>query len=199
LLVNWLTSDAPAGPYDACMDAGRSDSRSFATALIATTLVVVGFVAWARWSTPVRQASGVEVTEPRIDVSPAADASSLPVKPAVIATVYECDEARQKVFSDRPCSEDVRIREVIAPNGMRATDVTRYARVGSRSEQVAASAGSAEPPARSKISLCKSIDDQIDRINARMRQTYTAAEGEWYREHLRRLDDDRWDAKCRIH
>jgi hypothetical protein len=49
----------------------------------------------------------------------------------------------------------------------------------------------------SKESRCKAIADQIERINTRMRDPYTAAEGEWYRERLRKLDDQRWDANCR--
>jgi hypothetical protein len=59
-------------------------------------------------------------------------------------------------------------------------------------------AASINPPELANGSVCRSIDDQIDRINARMRQPYTAREGEWYRARLRELDDQRWDSKCRL-
>jgi hypothetical protein len=39
---------------------------------------------------------------------------------------------------------------------------------------------------------CARIDDQIDRINARMRSEYSAPEGEELRERLRKLSDQRW-------
>jgi hypothetical protein len=135
-----------------------------------------------------------------LDAEPSSHDQVTPAKPSVIATVFECNSADQRVFSDRPCSEHAQVREVIAPNGMHATRAvpSRSAIDRSVPEQPGPGAGGAGPIAYSKESVCASIDDQIDRINARMRQPYTAPEGEWYRERLRSLDNERWDAKCRI-
>ena len=41
-------------------------------------------------------------------------------------------------------------------------------------------------------SICPSIEAQ----NARMRQAYTSQEGEHFRRRLRRLSDERHDARC---
>lgn len=201
LRVNWLTRMRLAAQYHAVVDAGKSDSRSFAAGLIAASLLAVGFVAYARWSAPVALPTQVELPILRVssDASRRAQDSRTADRSSIIATVYECEKADQRVFSDRPCSEDARLREVSAPNGMRADRIAPPRPVTDRSlpDQTIPRAGSAEP-VTSKNFICRSIDEQVDRINARMRQPYTAAEGEWYRERLRRLQDERWDAKCRI-
>ena len=44
--------------------------------------------------------------------------------------------------------------------------------------------------------LCDSIEEQIDRINARMRQPYRSGEGELLRERLLKLSRQRYEAKC---
>jgi hypothetical protein len=45
---------------------------------------------------------------------------------------------------------------------------------------------------------CDWIEKRIDAINARMRQAYSSQEGERFRERLRTLENQRWDAKCRL-
>jgi hypothetical protein len=202
--VNWLTRTGAAAKYDAHVKSAKSESRDFAFALITTTVLALGLVAYARWSTPAAEAPGDVSSQGQLPHLGAARSSRDPPRPgksAVIATVFECETADHQVFSDRPCSENAQLREVNAPNGMRPTRIAASRATMSRSvaERPIPASDNAEPSARSKHSLCKSIDDQIDRINARMRQSYSASEGEWFRENLRRLDDERWDAKCRIH
>jgi hypothetical protein len=204
LRVNWLTRIGSVAQYHARVESRESESRSFTMTLIATTLLVVGFVAYARWSVPTAQTTRADLIvqrQPQLNSARNSHDSTPLAKPPFIAIVYECQGVDQRVFSDHPCSDDARVREVIAPNGMRAARVAKAARAAVNRTPLdlsIANTGSAEPSSRRKDSLCKSIDEQIDNINARMRQPYSAAEGEWYRERLRLLDDRRWDEKCRI-
>jgi hypothetical protein len=43
---------------------------------------------------------------------------------------------------------------------------------------------------------CESIDARINDINARMHQGYTSLEGEYFRQRLRELSEQRWVANC---
>lgn len=46
------------------------------------------------------------------------------------------------------------------------------------------------------LSICARIEEEKDRINARMRRPYRSWEGERLRERLRQLSAQRWDAGC---
>jgi hypothetical protein len=184
----------------------KLESRDFAFALSLTFLAVAGLVAYDHWIAPHSSAAvqhqpgpdGVAESSLRASsrVRSVAKEDSLPV----IARVYECNGAGGHVLSDRPCSKDAQVREVIAPNRMpavSATDNSRAAvRTGSRVASVQKS--SAEPIAPQNDQLCASIEAAIDKINARMRHKYTSFEGENFRQRLRELEDQRWEAKCRL-
>lgn len=43
---------------------------------------------------------------------------------------------------------------------------------------------------------CAYIDQQIDQLNARMRQKYTSRQGEYMRDQLRGLKERRYDLRC---
>jgi hypothetical protein len=48
-----------------------------------------------------------------------------------------------------------------------------------------------------RAGLCDSIQEEIDRINERMRQKYTDWQGERFRDRLRELKKELWEQKCR--
>jgi hypothetical protein len=174
--------------------ASSPESRDFAIALTLAAVLVVCMVAYARWDKPSLRPATAKV--PTYHSPDPTDAN----RPHVIATVYECADGSQRVFSDRPCSRDARVRELSAPNGMVAV------------QDVARSTSKADPPhaveprrdsgdhssIRAAESLCDSLDQQIDSINVRMRHAYSSAQGEDYRKRLRDLSDRRWDANCRL-
>ena len=89
---------------------GDYRSRSFFVALTIVGVVSAGIFAYVRWY-PNPEAR-VERTERARDGGQAAATKQAPV----IATVYECDGPQGRVFSDQPCADDAKIREVRAPN-----------------------------------------------------------------------------------
>lgn len=115
--------------------------------------------------------------------------------PDAIARVFECERNGQRILSDQPCGTDASVREIAAPNRMRAQDTSSLYDPPPRSIQVQKLRAS-QHQAGSNVSLCASIDREKDWINARMRQPYTSWEGESYRERLRQLSARRWDAGC---
>jgi hypothetical protein len=112
-----------------------------------------------------------------------------------IARVFECERDGQRVYSDQRCGSDAAVREIDAPNRMDAQDTSGLydpvvepprSHTGSSSESASSAA----------IKLCESIDQQIDLINARMRQGYGSWQGERFRNRLRELSRQRYEAKC---
>jgi hypothetical protein len=171
-----------------------SDSRNFGLALGITALVIGGFVVYARWYSP--DSAPAAATTDRLpervaEISPPStmpSSSGLPV----IATVYECNGTAGRVLTDKPCADDAQVREVLAPNSMPAVPGTRSVPTPAR-----------RAPNREPLNgsgnrvVCSQIDSAIDRINDRMREKYSAHEGERLRVRLRELSEQRWDAKCR--
>jgi len=165
------------------------ESRSFRIAVGLLVLAVGSFLAYARW-----------VAHSPVSVSPAAGMSTMSqaqhdsksASPPVIATVYECNGAQGRVLSDRRCADDAKVRQVMAPNRMPAGVVAGTTQTAQRSSSRAGSA-------RVSSAVCASIEEEIDSINARMRQKYLNSEGERFRQRLRELSAQRWEAKCRLH
>jgi hypothetical protein len=169
-----------------------SDSRNFGLALGAMALVIGGFVVYARWYSP--NSAPVPTTDrpPKqvAEISPPSSAPSGSGLP-IIATVYECNGTAGRVLSDKPCADDAQVREVLAPNSMPTVPVTHSGTTPGRTDQ------RREPTNRISVA-CSKIDSEIDRINARMREKYSTREGERFRDRLRELSEERWDAKCRV-
>jgi hypothetical protein len=123
-------------------------------------------------------------------IAPIPDASGTP-----IASVYECWRGEQRSLSDRPCGADASIREIAEPNRMDAQDTRGLyspVHVSPQRSRWGSSAGQGAGTS----SICDSIQAQIDRVNARMRHAYTNWEGEQFRDDLRELSRQRYEAKC---
>lgn len=129
--------------------------------------------------------------KPRVDMGPA---SVKRVSDPSIAVAYECTRDGQRILSDRPCGADASIRRIAEPNRMDAQDTRAlYSPVyvsQRRSGTWSAGQTASTSPA------CDSIEAQIDSINARMRHAYTSWQGERFRERLRELSRQRYEAKC---
>ena len=124
--------------------------------------------------------------------------------------VFECSGAPRS-FSDRRCAANARVRVVetsklniyqaaptpeLVPTPYRgdsisATPPPPAVTTGERQRDALAQAG----PTRAMI--CATIEQQIDQINARMRQGYRSAQGEYYRAQLDTLSNQRHAAHCR--
>jgi hypothetical protein len=165
------------------------ESRVLSRGLVMAVVVVLALIALARLEGPESvipaPAPVPPPAQPVVQVlSPtriAADAAARP-----IATVYECEGATEgRVLSDAPCGEGAVVREVIAPNRM-----DTY--MAPRSTASETSRAHSVPHPATPSDDCAGIQLQIDRINKRMRNRYSAREGEWMREKLRELSDRRY-------
>lgn len=118
-------------------------------------------------------------------------------------SVYRCVVNGQQVFSDHACAADASVVEISEPNRAEAQDTSAlYAPVaGQRSRVTVQSGGFSDSGSSASVddraAICDSIQEQIDSINARMRQKYSNWEGERFRDRLRELKAECWDRKCR--
>jgi len=120
--------------------------------------------------------------------------------------VYECVVNGQRVVSDKPCGPgaQARVLEVDQPDPRdvaRQRQRTWAAQQSGRSSHAPRSSSVGAAPvakeaARPNDAACASIDQQIEQIDARMRQGYTSQEGEWYRQRLRELKERRHELGC---
>lgn len=128
---------------------------------------------------------------PRVYVEPD---SVKPVSNPSIAVAYECTRDGQRILSDRPCGADASIRRIAEPNRMDAQDTRALYRPVYVGNQRGGSWSGGQGASTSAV--CSSIEAKIDSINARMRQPYARQQGEWFREQLRELSRQRYEAKC---
>lgn len=160
-------------------------------------LGVIRFYAGSKRDTATAEPqAAVLPTEPARTTSVPAEMLSIPEREAAIARVYECELNGQLVLSDQRCGDDAQVRVITEPNRMKAQDTRRlYER---QPASPAAQSRSSRPAMtdRGLAARCAWIEDQIDRINARMRQGYKNGEAE--RTSLRRLSAERWDIECRF-
>ena len=115
--------------------------------------------------------------------------------PSTIGRVFECEQDGQRVLSDQRCGADAAVREIAAPNRMQAQDTSVLYEPLPRSIQVQKRRAAGQRTG-SNAAICTQIDEDKDRINARMRQPYTSWEGERLRVRLRELSERRWKAGC---
>ena len=180
-----------------------SESRAFVIALSGTILVVGGFFIFAAQQSP-RMPLSVNATDtnsaahPSSGQVPVAQHKSGTATPPVIETVFECRGDQGLVLSDQPCGSDAQLREISAPNRMIAEPIARPRRLPApeRGRSTVVAAGTTSPGGNA--AACASIETEIEKINARMRQQYSSQEGELWRARLRVLSEQRWDAKCRF-
>jgi hypothetical protein len=146
-----------------------------------------------------------EIRVPAVAEAPAGAASSSSGRASSVG-VYECEVNGQRVVSDRPCGPQAQARTIVIDQ----PDPREVARQQQRT--FAAQAGASptiEAPARRSVQTtgttgtvlsnegaCRAIDDAIANLNARMRQGYTSAQGEWYRTEWHRLQKAREDYDC---
>jgi hypothetical protein len=115
--------------------------------------------------------------------------------PSTIARVFECERDDGRVLSDRPCGDDATVLSIAAPNRMQRQDTSVLYEPLPRSIQMQKRRAAEQRPGGDP-SICARIDEEKERINARMRKPYRHREGEYYRERLRQLSAQRWDAGC---
>jgi len=110
-----------------------------------------------------------------------------------IATVYECDSAGQRTFSDRRCAPNARERSIEAPSRMDPLDTSTLGEPVIVDSQPFMSRGDAVVD---NATECAAIQADIDAIDARMREGYGSAEGEYLRARRRSLSDRYYELRC---
>jgi hypothetical protein len=112
--------------------------------------------------------------------------------------IYECTVKGQRVVSDRPCGAGATSRVIeVAPATAPLPPVSQY-----RPSSPPIDGSSARSSVRSSnaapdnTSQCAAVDQEIENLNARMRQRYGSAEGEWLRAEWHRLHQRRYDLRC---
>ena len=127
-----------------------------------------------------------------------------------VTRVYECrNKSGQVIYSGQPCGADSVAHDV---DSRRMNTYISEAYEVSPSQAQTPVPGkplrrerTTTAPATPKSSLeltdarkdeCAQAQEEIDQINARMRQAYTSAEGEFFRERLRKLGDKQDALKC---
>lgn len=144
---------------------------------------------------PAPNVATAEASRQRTAVSPdrIAPPSATTAPDNTIATVYECDSAGQRTFSDRRCAPNAHERAIEAPSRMDPVDMVSDP-VTVEYQQPVISGGEAVVD---NASRCAQIQAEIDLIDARMRQGYSSAEGEYLRGRRRDLSNRYYDLRCR--
>lgn len=200
--------------------AGEGSRRIFGLGLAAA----VAFLGWTHFFgdrqetvAPVEPAQAAAVVDtPVVEASP----PRVPLEPlyqgpppresagrASYVGVYECTVNGQRVVSDRPCGSGAQARTLVVDQPD-PRDVAQQRHRQLQAQQQAArsrtlpsySSGSAPstaaPVERSNAAACAAVDRAIDDLNARMRQRYGAAEGEYLRKRWHELKDQRYRLGC---
>lgn len=115
--------------------------------------------------------------------------------------VYECIQDGHKTISDRHCGPGAvgRIIDTRSLNTFSQVPITPVDM--SRHRQPQSIGAGPRVPARqtaqtTKVSRCKSIQNEIDSINAHMRQPYRKEEGEWLRRRWHSAKELYYDEGC---
>ncbi len=187
-------------------EASNTRDRVF---VVLVTLAVFAGLAWVRMhanvqSSESREAENVPLIEqPLLEPVPDQPAPVLDARPSerivpvdAIATIYECEQDGHRILSDQPCGAAATVRTIRQPNLMDAQDTSRLYETKSR--RVAPTTGATRPlrTEGGTVARCAQIDQEVDAINASLRQGYRRAEGR--RQRLRDLSAERWDLECRF-
>jgi len=169
-------------------------------ALVAAVLIV-GFV-WMRiYGLSAKQPNAVPVAErsqSRDDAVETVDTGPQGAGPVHRSahSFYECIRNGQRLVSDWPCGSDAVVREISRSNLMPGQDTSILDRPSGAAPDIYTPAPVREAGPGRKPAACDAIEAAIDAINARMRQKYTGWEGERFRDQLRALSKQRYQAKC---
>jgi hypothetical protein len=118
-------------------------------------------------------------------------------QPTRIATVFECEQRGERVFSDRRYGQNAQERAIEAPNRMDALNPSVVELSISEPRHPSVTAPRVVPAApESPRMQCRAIEEEKERINARMREGYGSAEGEVLRDRLRKLAAEYYDLRC---
>ncbi len=152
-----------------------------------------------------------DYTQPKETVPPPGGTVAAPASELEkgVSRVYECRKNGQVIYSGQPCGPDSVRHDV---------DARRTNTYTSEAYEVSPSQASAPTPGKpvrreqtttattkpvdaaelsdAKKDECGQAQEEIDQINARMRQSYTSAEGEFFRDRLRKLADKQDALKC---
>lgn len=123
-------------------------------------------------------------------------------------SIYECVVNGQRVLSDQRCADDARERSVVVTRPDPSDVALAHRRAAEQRRRDAyqtrpviqgydaSRSGAGGSYGSDLASRCASVDQRIEWINARMRQGYTSQEGEWLRDDLRALKQERWNLRC---
>lgn len=106
--------------------------------------------------------------------------------------VYACDKDGQRVYSDQPCGANAARQEIPTSNRMAAQDT----RILQKKSAPAARRVAADDTAAKQRQLCNRNREQTQRLHARMRSGYSAAQGVRYDQRLRELADQYRSERC---
>ena len=184
-------------------------------------VAMLAFLAWTQFvgksrepaePTAVLEASVVPtpvIERPRVIEAPASHyqgpPASLTGRESYVG-VYECEVNGQRVVSDRPCAPDAQMRTLVIDQPdprevARQRQMTQSAGRTGNSYYASPSGGSSTSRAgsasgASNEAACDAVDRAIDNLNARMRQRYSAAEGERLRAQWHDLKQRRYELRC---
>ena len=117
----------------------------------------------------------------------------------LIESVYECRQNGVTVFSDHRCGADAEVRTIRAPNLMVATplylDQESTAAPTEVAPQVSTQGSRSHDGTHDEI--CREIELEKDRIDARMREGYSSTEGEILRARRNSLSSRYYDLRCK--
>ena len=141
----------------------------------------------------------------------------LPQEPAYLSTqpsgevaiTYKCLTNGQVSFGDQPCPANSKLLSTTMVEKSPAVDDDRPARMRRLAARMEADRLERERTQRAdfvaapttdlqaiKSAQCKSIDDQIALIDARMRQPHDAQTGDYFNGKRKKLTDQRFDLGC---
>ena len=115
--------------------------------------------------------------------------------------VYECVQDGHTTISDRPCGPgaigriiDTRQLNTYSQAPVAPVDMKRHRQppVSGAGPRIA----TPQTAQSARAARCKSIQDEIDSINARMRQPYRKEEGEWLRRRWHSAKELYYDEDC---
>lgn len=97
--------------------------------------------------------------------------------------VYQCQINGQRVVSDRPCGAIASTRVIeVSPATATAPPIVQYRQSQPPSaSKTTQGSGISATGSVDNSAACAAIDRAIENLNARMRQSYTSQQGEWYR------------------
>jgi hypothetical protein len=176
------------------------ENRDWVFGAVVAAILTVGLV-WLRVYGPPAKPPTAAMLDRRqpeddlVEVPPATAEAAKPIHRSA-HSFYECIRNGQRVVSDWPCGSDAVVREISQSNLMPAQDTSILDRVPDTAPDTYEPTPARERGSARKPAVCNAIEAEIDSINARMRQKYTSREGEWFREQLRVLSRQRYEAKC---